>query len=340
MEWDMPDEALSAMTSARNAGERVRGTTSPNPAVGCAIFDAEGIIAVGATEPVGGRHAEIVALETALDKVGPARVRGASMAVTLEPCNHVGRTGPCSHAIADAGIARVFYAYADPSAAAAGGADYLRGRGVEVHHAHYPVEGLEPWLDSVAFGRVSVTAKFAATLDGFTAAADGTSQWITGDLARQYAHYDRAGRDAIIVGTGTVLADDPSLTAREEDGSLMDRQPRRVVVGARPVPEGNLTRLGFEQYATPAEAFAALYETGARDVLVEGGPTLMRSMFELDVVDRIMAYVAPMLLGGGRGLLGGPVAETLADARRFETVDAYVVGADTVIEMRRVTERH
>lgn len=335
MDWDVPPEVNTAMMHARNAGEDVRGTTSPNPPVGCAVFDESGVIAVGGTEPPGGRHAERVALVEAVRRVGAERVRGASLAVTLEPCNHTGRTGPCSEAIAAAGIRRVYYAHPDPTPLAAGGADYLNEHGVTATRMSYPVEGLEPWLDSVRYGRVSVTAKFAATLDGFTAAADGTSQWITGDLARQIAHDDRQKRDAIVVGTGTVLADDPSLTARDPDGSLLPRQPRRVVVGTREVPEGNLTRLGFEQYATPSEALAALYDTGARDVLVEGGPTLMRSFFDLDVVDRITAYVAPMLLGAGRGLLGPPAADTLADAWRFETTDAFVIGNDAVIEMRR-----
>lgn len=331
---EMPAAVEHAIVTARNAGQKVRGTTSPNPPVGCALFDAAGIIAVGATEPAGGRHAERVALDTAAD-IAPERVRGASLALTLEPCNHTGRTGPCTEAIIAAGIQHVYFVHADPNLLASGGADYLRSHGIDVTQVTYPIEGLEPWLDSVRYGRVSVTAKFAGTLDGFTAALDGTSQWITSAETRQYVHYDRAMRDAIIIGTGTAIADNPSLTAREPDGSLLEHQPRRVVVGKRKVPEGNLTRLGFEQYATPEEAFEALYETGARDVLVEGGPTLMRSVFELDVVDRITAYVAPMLLGGGRGLLDGPLAETLADAPRFEMSDAFTLGEDAIIELRR-----
>lgn len=302
--------------------------------MGCAVFDAHGVIATGGTEPPGGRHAERVALDLAYLS-SPERVQGASLAVTLEPCNHTGRTGPCAEAIVAAGIAHVYYVNEDPNPQAAGGADYLRAHGVEVTQVDFPVDGLEPWLDSVRYGRVSVTAKFAATLDGFTAAPDGTSQWITGPETRQYVHFDRAMRDAIVIGTGTALADNPSLTARDRDGSLLPNQPRRIVVGTREVPEGNLTRLGFEQYATPEEAFAALYESGARDVLVEGGPTLMRSVFELDVVDRITAYVAPMLFGGGRGLLGGPLVKTIGDAKRYELYDAFSLGEDAVIELCR-----
>lgn len=331
---EMPPGVQAAVAAATNAGQTVRGTTSPNPPVGCALFDGTGIFSTGATEPVGGRHAERVALDAAA-ATAPERIRGAALAVTLEPCNHTGRTGPCAQAIAEAGIAHVYYVHADPTAIASGGADYLRAHGVEVTHVDYPVDGLEPWLDSVRRGRVSVTAKFAATLDGFTAAPDGTSQWITSRETRQYAHFDRSMRDAILIGTGTAIADNPSLTARHRDGSLLGNQPRRVVVGKRKVPEGNLTRLGFEQYDTPQEAFEALYESGARDVLVEGGPTLMRSVFELDLVDRIQAYFAPMLLGGGRGMLEGALAGTLADARRFELHDVFSLGEDAVIELRR-----
>lgn len=331
---ELPPGVDHAVIEARNAGQRVRGSTSPNPPVGCVLFDAAGIIATGATEPAGGRHAERVALDAAAHRA-PERIRGASLAVTLEPCNHTGRTGPCTEAIVAAGITHVYFVCSDPNPVAAGGADYLSAHGVAVSQVDFPLEGLEPWLDSVRYGRVSVTAKFAATLDGFTAALDGTSQWITSAETRQYTHFDRAMRDAIIIGTGTAIADNPSLTARDRDGSLLEHQPRRIVVGSREVPEGNLTRLGFEQYATPLEALDALYETGARDVLVEGGPTLMRSFFELDVVDRIHAYVAPMLLGAGRSLLDGPLAHTVARARRFDLYDAFSLGDDAVMELRR-----
>lgn len=334
----MPAPVEAAVIEARNAGERVRGTTSPNPAVGCAIFDAEGIIATGATEPPGGRHAERVALDTAA-QTAPERIRGASLAVTLEPCKHTGRTGPCTEAIVAAGIAEVFYVHDDPNPLAAGGAEDLRGQGVKVTQVSFPFETLGPWLDSVRFKRVSVTAKFASTLDGFSAAPDGSSQWITGPETRQFAHYDRAKRDAIVIGTGTAIADNPSLTARERDGSLLAHQPRRIVVGSREIPEGNLTRLGFEQYATPEEAFAALYESGARDVLVEGGPRLMRSVFELGVVDRVTAYMAPMLFGAGRSLVDGPLVNTIGDATRYELYDAFSLGEDAVIELCRKEER-
>lgn len=324
-------EELGAFSAAIEAGESVRGATSPNPPVGCALVDASGaLIATGATSPAGGPHAEINALEQAGE-----RARGATAVVTLEPCNHTGRTGPCSHALVDAGIRRVVYFTPDPDEAAAGGADYLRAHGVEVEFQPVRIAALQPWLRSVRLGRPSVTLKFASTLDGFTAAADGTSKWITGDKARELVHEDRAKLDAIIVGTGTAIADNPSLTARYPDGTLREHQPRRVIVGTREVPEGNLTRLGFEQYATPEEALEALWDTGARDVLVEGGAALAAGFLELDLVDAVQAYIAPALLGAGRGVLDRAIAGTIADARRFRTTHVRPVGDDVFIEMER-----
>ena len=324
-------EELGAFSAAIEAGESVRGATSPNPPVGCALISASGeLIATGATSPAGGPHAEVNALREAGE-----RAQGATAVVTLEPCNHTGRTGPCSEALVEAGIRRVVYFTADPNEAAAGGADYLRAHGVEVDFHPVRVAALQPWLRSVRLGRPSVTLKFASTLDGFTAAADGTSKWITGEDARELVHADRAKLDAIIVGTGTAIADNPSLTARFPGGTLREHQPRRVVVGSREVPEGNLTRLGFEQYATPAEALEALWATGARDVLVEGGAALAASFLELDLVDAVHAYIAPALLGAGRGVLDRAIAGTIADARRFRTTLVRPVGNDVFLEMER-----
>lgn len=300
--------------------------------MGCALVNGDGdIIATGATEPAGGAHAEVVALRAAGE-----RARGATAVVTLEPCNHTGRTGPCAQALAEAGVREVVYLTADPNPLAAGGAAYLRDQGVAVHYAPVRVGALQPWLQAVRRGRPCVTWKFASTLDGFTAAVDGTSQWITGAAARELVHEDRATRDAIIVGTGTALADDPSLTARHPDGSLYELQPRRVVVGSREVPaDSNLARLGYEQYATPEAALAALWDSGARDVLLEGGAGLAQSFLEAGAVDMVQAYLAPALLGAGRGVLGGPVAATLADAHRFTRTLVRPVGDDVLIELER-----
>ena len=318
-------------SAAEAAGEAVRGTTSPNPPVGCALYTGRGeLIATGSTSPAGGPHAEINALSAAGE-----RARGATAVVTLEPCNHTGRTGPCAVALAEAGVAEVVYLTADPNPVAAGGAEYLRSRGVCVTYAPKRVAALQPWLSSVVHTRPSVTVKIAASLDGFSTAPDGTSQWITGTRAREHVHEDRARRDAIIVGTGTALADDPSLTARHPDQSLRENQPRRVVVGTRTLPQSNLARIGYEQYPSPSVALEQLWSTGARDVLVEGGAGLITSFFELGVVDRVQAYIAPLLLGGGRGILDHALADTLGDAPRFQLADVTVLGNDVLVEMEK-----
>lgn len=318
-----------AIDAAIRAGDSVRGTTSPNPPVGCVLVSEHGVpIARGATEPVGGAHAEVVALRAAGE-----RARGATAIVTLEPCNHTGRTGPCAQALVRAGVGKVVYLASDPNPVAAGGAQYLREHGVEVVHVPRRVEALVPWLTAVRLGRPAVTWKYAATADGFTAAADGTSQWITGEKARARVHADRAKRDAIVVGAGTALADKPRLTARKPDGSLYDTQPRRVVIGAR-AAAGQVPG-DYECYATPHEALEALWDTGARDVLLEGGAGLAQSFLEADLVDMVQAYIAPAFLGAGRGVIGGAVAQTLADARRFAPVRTTLVGNDVIFEMER-----
>lgn len=311
------------------AGDAVRGTTSPNPPVGCALYSPDGVlVAAGATAPVGGPHAEVQALR----KAG-ARAEGATAVVTLEPCNHTGRTGPCTEALISAGVAKVVYLTADPNPLATGGAQRLEAAGIDVRFEPYRVEALQPWITSIRHNRVSVTAKFAMTLDGFTAAIDGSSKWITGPEARQFVHRDRAQRDAIIVGTGTAIADNPSLTARRPDGSLYPHQPRRVVIGTREVPEGNLSELGFLQYPTPEAACAELWELGCRDVLVEGGANLLSSFFTRGVVDRVQAYMAPKLLGQGRSVLDAALARTIGDAFEFKICDVHQLGEDVLIEM-------
>lgn len=329
-----------ALVRAMRAGESVRGTTSPNPPVGAVILDQDGdIVGVGATQPPGGPHAEIKALRAAGDKA-----RGGTAVVTLEPCNHTGRTGPCAQALIDAGIARVFFLHRDPGAKEGGGADTLRQAGVTARHISARREepdAVATWLRAVAMERPHVTVKFAQTLDGFTAAPDGSSQWITGPAARELVHEDRARRDAIVVGTGTALSDNPSLTARFPDGSLRGNQPRRVVIGKRRLEAAsipNLTRLGFEQYPDIDTAMTKLYRSGARDVLVEGGAGLIQSFFKAGLVDAIQAYLAPVLLGGGRGVVAGALTDTLSGAERFEPVRVKSCGPDIVWELERREE--
>lgn len=263
------------------------------------------------------------------------RARGSIAVVTLEPCNHTGRTGPCSQALIDAGIAAVYYANADPFPGAAGGADHLRAAGVEVYFLDEPVAALQPWLRATQLDRPHVTLKFAGTLDGFAAATDGSSQWITGVDARAFVHADRTKRDAILVGTGTVLADNPSLTARGPQG-LYRQQPRRVVVGKRAIPPGsNLAHLGYEHYAGIEQALEALWEQGCRDILLEGGPTLATAMLRAGMVDAIQAYIAPAILGAGKSVLSWDGETTIAEIMRFHTTAVRQLGDDVLIEMTR-----
>lgn len=325
-----------ALAAADAAGQEVRGTTSPNPPVGAAILDSAGtLVATGATSPVGGPHAEVNALTAA----GPA-ARGGTAVVTLEPCNHTGRTGPCTRALLDAGVAQVVYAFADPGDVEGGGADYLRDHGVEVTGplvtsatdlSGVPRFSVEPWLVSRRHGRAHLTLKFAGTLDGFAAATDGTSQWITGDSARARVHLDRARRDAVIVGTGTVLTDNPRLTARLPDGSLRDRQPTRVVLGRTSLPQdvAVLPALRYDGH-DPEAVLTDLAARGLVDVLVEGGPHLAASFIAAGMVDEVDAYTAPALLGAGVPVVAPDpaTATTVAGTRRLILRSVEILGGD------------
>ncbi|WP_072808581.1 bifunctional diaminohydroxyphosphoribosylaminopyrimidine deaminase/5-amino-6-(5-phosphoribosylamino)uracil reductase RibD [Rhodococcus zopfii] len=333
----MTDPALAeALQRAVDASEDVRGRTSPNPPVGAVVLDAAGRIAgVGATQPPGGPHAEVMALRAAGE-----RARGGTAVVTLEPCNHTGRTGPCTRALIDAGIATVYYAVPDPNASAAGGAATLRAAGIVVHEglgADVVAAGpLRAWLHRTRTGRPHVTWKYAATLDGRIAATDGTSRWISGPESRAIVHADRARLDAIVVGTGTVLADDPWLTARLPDGSLAPHQPLRVVVGTRDLP----TRARVLDDAAPTlvlrthdvdEVLDAL--TAHPDVLLEGGPRLAGAFLAARRIDRIQAYIAPVLLGDGLSAVRDAGVHTIAEAIRFRRERVETVGADVLITL-------
>lgn len=321
-------EAALAMATATS--EAVRGTTSPNPPVGCVILDAQGeLVGRGATAPPGGPHAEVVALREAGE-----RARGGTAVTTLEPCNHTGRTGPCSVALVQAGITHVHYAAADPDPQAAGGAEHLRAAGVRTSTTGADPAPLRAWLHRQRTGRPHVTWKVATSLDGRTAAADGTSRWITGAAARAQVHAERARIDAVVVGTGTALADDPALTARHPDGTLAAHQPLRVVVGHRRLPPG--ARLLDETAPTllldthdPHTVLAAL--TDHPDVLLEGGPTLAGAFAAAGLLDRVVAYVAPLLLGAGPAALEDAGVGTIAEALRFEVESVDRVGADVRI---------
>lgn len=321
-----------ALVLASAASEAVRGTTSPNPPVGCVVLDVHGeLVGTGATAPPGGPHAEVVALREA----GP-RARGGTAVATLEPCNHTGRTGPCSVALVEAGITHVHFAAADPNPQAAGGAEHLRAAGITVSTTGIDPEPLRAWLHRQRAGRPHVTWKVAASLDGRTAAADGTSRWITGAPARAEVHAARARIDAIVVGTGTALADDPALTARRPDGTLAAHQPLRVVVGHRPLPpgakvlDGTAPTLLLDTH-DPHAVLTAL--TDHPDVLLEGGPTLAGAFAAAGLLDRVVAYVAPVLLGAGPAALQDAGVGTIAQALRFEVGSVELIGSDVRIVM-------
>lgn len=326
-----------AMRRALAASATVHGTTSPNPPVGAVVLDPAGnVVGVGATAPPGGPHAEVTALREAGE-----RARGGVAVITLEPCAHHGRTPPCTDALRAAGVAEVAFAVRDPHPTAGGGAAVLRAAGIAVREGALAEEvrrgPLRAWLHAVRAGRPHVTWKLAATLDGRSAAADGTSRWITGEAARAEVHALRATVDAIVVGTGTMLADDPALTARRPDGSLSEHQPVRVVVGYRDVPPGYaLAAPDVLHLRTrdPDAVLAALHARGLVDVLLEGGPRLAGAFVAAHRVDRVLAYLAPALLGTGRAALGDAGVVSMDGIERLQVDEVRRVGADVVVDAR------
>ncbi|MFG2103887.1 bifunctional diaminohydroxyphosphoribosylaminopyrimidine deaminase/5-amino-6-(5-phosphoribosylamino)uracil reductase RibD [Micromonospora echinaurantiaca] len=333
-----------AMRRAIELAARGLGTTSPNPVVGCVLLDATGaVVGEGFHAYAGGPHAEIVALAQAGE-----RARGGTAVVTLEPCDHTGRTGPCSTALIQAGVARVVIAVPDPNPVASGGAATLRAAGIQVDLGVRAAEaeaGNVAWLTSMRRGWPYVIWKYAATLDGRSAAADGTSMWITSEAARMDVHALRGTVDAVLVGVGTVLADDPRLTARNlRDGTLAIRQPLRVVVdSAGRTPADARVRDGAARtwIATADEVgagpdgrvdlpalLAALHGRGVRAVLLEGGPQLAGAFLAAGLVDKIVGYVAPRLLGAGPAALVDAGVTTIAEAIDLELTDVTQIGPD------------
>jgi diaminohydroxyphosphoribosylaminopyrimidine deaminase/5-amino-6-(5-phosphoribosylamino)uracil reductase len=324
------------MRLAIERAEQVKGATYPNPPVGTVILDSSGeVVGVGGTEPTGGPHAEVVALRRA----GGLANDGTAV-VTLEPCNHYGRTPPCVDALVAARVARVVYAVADPNPEAAGGAARLSETGIEVvggvMAAVVERGTLREWLHKQRTGLPHVTWKFAASVDGRSAAADGTSQWITSEAARADVHRRRAMADAIVVGTGTVFADDPALTARLPGGSLADRQPLRVVVGEREISTeatvlNDDSRTMLIRTHDPNEVIKALADR--TDVLLEGGPTLAGAFLRAGLVDRILAYVAPILLGGPVNVIDDVGVSTVGKALRWKFDGIEQIGPDLLLSL-------
>jgi diaminohydroxyphosphoribosylaminopyrimidine deaminase/5-amino-6-(5-phosphoribosylamino)uracil reductase len=324
----MDDGATLARAVANAAA--VRASTSPNPWVGAVLVTADGRTFDGATEPPGGRHAEIVALDAA--RAAGASARGATMAVTLEPCSHHGRTGPCADALIEAGIGRVVIGVTDPDPNVAGeGIARLRAAGTDVTVLDDPTvaQQLAPYLHHRRTGRPLVVLKLAATLDGRTAAPDGTSKWITGPVARADVHALRATCDAILVGAGTVRADDPALTVRDAEGP----DPLRVVLGH--APPGARVHPCLELQGDLGDVLDTLGGKGVLQLLVEGGPTVAGAFHRAGLVDRYVLYLAPALLGGDDAapLLAGPSASTIDEAWRGRIESVRRLGDDLRIDL-------
>ncbi len=319
------------MRQAIELAADVRAATSPNPWVGCVIESVDGEVFTGATEPPGGRHAEVVALEAA----GEA-ARGGTAWVTLEPCAHTGRTGPCADAMVDAGLARVVVALEDPDSRVSGaGIDRLRAAGITVEVgvvADAVRSQLAAYLKHRTTGRPWVVLKAGASMDGRTAAPDGSSQWITGGAARADSHQLRAESDAIVVGAGTVRTDDPSLTVRNVEG----KDPIRVVLGTAPVGARVLPALEFSGELT--DLLDTLGKRGVLQVLVEGGATVAGAFHRAGLVDHYVVYLAPVLFGGddARPLFAGPGAETIADVWRGAITGVTPLGGDVRIDLSPV----
>jgi diaminohydroxyphosphoribosylaminopyrimidine deaminase/5-amino-6-(5-phosphoribosylamino)uracil reductase len=324
-----PSEDEIWMQAAIGLARSVRARTSPNPWVGAVLVPTgDEPVTEGATEPPGGRHAEVQALDLAGESA-----RGSTLYVTLEPCSHHGRTPPCTEAVVRAGVGRVVVGMVDPDPRVSGrGVEQLRDAGVDVEVGVLApdIENLlAPYLKHRRTGRPWVVLKLAATLDGRIAAPDGSSKWITGPQARADAHLLRAESDAVLVGAGTVRADDPSLTVRDAPGD----DPLRIVLGA--IPEDAKVRPALE-YA--GDLPRLLDDLGGRDILqllVEGGSRVAWSFHEEDLVDQYVFYLAPVLLGGDDGvpLFRGRGAERLEDAWRGAIASVRRLGPDVRIDL-------
>jgi diaminohydroxyphosphoribosylaminopyrimidine deaminase/5-amino-6-(5-phosphoribosylamino)uracil reductase len=317
-----------AMGRAIGLAAGVRTSTSPNPWVGCVVESVDGRVFEGATSPPGGPHAEAAALAAAGDAA-----RGATAWVTLEPCAHEGRTPPCADALVAAGVSRVVVGIEDPDAQVRGaGIARLRDAGLDVEvgtRAAEVAEQLAPYVKHRTTGRPWVVLKLAASLDGRTAAPDGSSRWITGEAARSDAHRLRAESDAVLVGAATVRIDDPSLTVRHVDGP----DPLRVVLGT--APPGAKVHPCLELGGPLDAVLDELGGKGIVQVLVEGGASVAGDFHRAGLVDRYVVYLAPVLFGGddARGVFAGPGAVSVDDVWRGRIVSVTPLGDDLRIEL-------
>ncbi len=282
-----------SLDRALELAERGRGTTRPNPVVGAVLVQGDEVVGEGWHERPGEPHAEVNAISAAGD-----RAHGATLYVTMEPCSHHGRTPPCVDAVVAAGISRVVAGSRDPHPAHGAGFERLQAAGVEVELVDsFEARRLnEAWRTWVSQGRPFVTYKVAATVDGRVTIPG--SRWVSGEESRRLVHELRAASDAVAVGMGTVRADEPRLTARDVDAA---RQPRRLVFGKGPLPKGSRLEL---RSGLLEDELSTLGEEGVQSLLLEGGPTLATAFFEVDLVDKLLVFMAPCISGEGPRLLG------------------------------------
>ena len=320
---------VSFMRRALELSARGLGETSPNPIVGAVIVAPSGEI-IGSGFHAGGDHAEAIAIASASHIP-----EGSTLYVTLEPCNHTGKRPPCTQAILESGIQSVVYAVADPNPIASGGAERLRAAGVQVQSAMLAEEvawSNRDWLTKIQLGRPRFVWKIASTLDGLIAAADGTSKWITCDESRERVSLLRSQADAIVIGSGTALADNPRLNSRH------GKNPIRIVVGTRSIPQD------FHIHDDSAETFfiSSISELmdlvtsrGFNRVLVEAGPTLGTSLLKANLIDEIHLFQAPSLIGAGKSFISDLGINTLSDRRDFSIKSISVSGTDieTILEV-------
>ena len=355
---------MTHMSRALSLARRALGSVSPNPSVGAVLVQGEEIVAEGWTQPPGQEHAEAMVIRLA----GP-RAAGATLYCTLEPCDHSGRTAPCTDAIINAGIAEVHTSILDPNPRVCGkGFSRLNDAGIKTYVGEGQQEAkelVEAYMRFITTGLPHVTAKFAMSLDGKIATRTGDSKWITGEEARRYTHELRSTSDCIMTGINTVLVDDPQLTARDEHGVPLDKQPLRVVVDtagrtparARLLAEPGhtlvavahaddaerraLTQSGAEIETVPGDdggvdllkLFKVLGEREITSIFVEGGGTLLGSLFDRDLVDKVVAFVAPTIIGGrsAPSPVGGDGYEKMADALRLRSVKVRTFGVDVAV---------
>ena len=351
------------MEQAISLAKLALGQVSPNPAVGAVVVKDGAVIGEGYTQPPGSGHAEVIALKQAGEEA-----RGSTMYVTLEPCCHHGRTPPCSRAIIAAGITDVHLAMLDPNPLVSGkGKQELEEEGIRVYvgeHEEEAGEINEAYAKFITTGMPFVTAKFAMSLDGKIATRSGDSKWISGSEARRYVHYLRYTNDAIMAGVNTILADDPQLTFRYgEREATVRKQPLRVIVDSKgrtpvtsrvfsepgktllavgkrltPDEQKGFARVGAELVELPSEEgmvdleglLKSLGEREITSVLVEGGGVLLGSLFDRGLVDKVVAFIAPVIIGGeqARTAIGGKGVDKVVDCIKLERVKTRSYGRD------------